>query len=103
MFHHDENGSSYSVDSFCPEAAKLAGRKGLCTECPFRECILSMKSAEKGLILQASIIQQAYASYDTGHDLKEIAQILDITYSKIYNWLHDRPRIEKKIRTYAAV
>jgi transposase-like protein len=91
------------MDKSCPNARKVNPVCQFCTDCPFGECIQSMKPAEKGLILQAPVIRQVYASYDTGHDLKEIAKLLNITYDKIYNWLHDRPRIEAKIRTYAAV
>lgn len=102
MFHDAELGF-YEVNKYCSTAKKVAGKDGVCTECPFKDCINDMKPAEKGLILQAPVIKQTYAMYDKSRNINMTAEHLGLTYNKVYSWLQDRNKIEEKLNAFAPV
>jgi hypothetical protein len=94
---------NYKIDHFCKMAKEFTKHDGLCTECPFLDCIDDLKPLEKSLILQSGTIKQVYANYDNCPDIKKISTVLDMTYHKVYQWISNRDKIEAKLNAYLPV
>ncbi len=99
----DSELGRFTVDSYCKEAKEFTGHDGLCTECPFGDCIYSLKSGEKHLILNAEVIKQAYCQYDNCQNMKTVSQALNATYAQVKHWIYNRDKIEQKLKIYAPV
>lgn len=95
MFH-DATLGFYNVDKFCDQAVKVTGKHGLCTACPFGDCLHELKPSEKQLILQAPLIDYVYKCNDQG--IKPLVPAVPET--RIMSWLRRRDIIEPKIRRY---
>lgn len=94
---------NFKIDSYCKEAELYTGSDGLCTDCPFRDCIYSLNHREKQLILQSDIIKQVYQDYDQSGSIKQTAQQTGLDYHTVYRWLANRNSIESKLESYAPV
>lgn len=96
MFH-DTTLGFYQVNEFCNTAIKVTGRHGLCTECPFGDCLHELKPSEKQLIVQAPLILKVYQAHDQGSPRQVFPGIPE---SRIMAWLRRRSSIEPKIQQY---
>lgn len=94
---------NFKVDSYCKEAEHYTGSSGLCTDCPFRDCIYSLNYGDKQLILQSDIIKQVYQDYDRSNNIKQTAQQTGLDYHTVRRWLANRSSIESKLELYAPV
>jgi len=90
----------YTMSHYCQDAIDITGEAGLCTECPFGDCIQSMNYGEKILVLQAPVIAEVYRLHDAGNSVEEIASSLRLPYNRVIRWLKRRKSIEPKIRLY---
>jgi len=97
---YDIDISSYKIDHYCKIAREFTGHDGLCTECPFRDCLDDLKPLEKRMILQSDTIKQAYTNYDQCADIRQVAMLSHTTYHRVYQWLCNRDRIEAKFNAY---
>ncbi len=88
----------YEISNYCNEAKEFTGRNGFCTECPFRDCIYSLKPAEKKMILNAQKIMQVYSYYDQGNNIMTLSKMFKLSYDRIYGWITNRPAVETKIK-----
>ena len=102
-YNYDIELDNYKIDHFCNLAKEFTKHNGLCTECPFRDCIDDLKPLEKNLILQSGTIKQVYADYDNCQDIKHVSNMFDMTYHKIYQWIYNRDKIEAKLNAYLPV
>jgi len=99
----DKELGRFTVDRYCREAREFTGHDGLCTECPFGDCIYSLKCNEKRLILNAKIIEQAYRQYDNCQNVRTVSRSLNATYAQVRYWIYNRNAIEQKLKIYAPV
>jgi len=90
----------YTMSHYCQDAIDITGHDGLCTECPFGDCIQSMNYGEKLYVLQAPVIAEVYRLHDAGNSAEEIAASLHLHYNRVIRWLKRRKSIEPKIRLY---
>lgn len=100
MFIDSELGA-YKVSCYCEEAKELTGQNLPCTECPFGDCLFSLKSSEKRLILDFKAVQEVYAHYDINHSISAATSSMGIAKHKINYWLTHRDKIEQTLKTYA--
>ncbi len=92
------------VDNGCKDAKSFVGHKIKCKECPFGDCINTLKPKEKQLILQSNTVQTALMYHDLGMTINEIALLIQkATQSQIKYWIDNRDRIEEKIKRYSPV
>ncbi len=90
-------------DRGCSDADNVIGGKSACTECPFRQCIADLRGREKQFVLAASSIRQVYNLYDEKGKIGDVSQALGLPYARVYNWISNRPQIEKKLNDYAII
>lgn len=94
---------NFKIDSYCREARHYTGSNGLCTDCPFRDCIYSLNHGKKKLILQSDTIKQVYQDYDRSGSIKQTAQKTGLDYHTVRRWLANRNSIESMLKSYAPV
>ncbi len=93
----------FPADTGCQEATFKLGHQSRCLECPFANCIHSLKYREKQLILNAETVSNVITCFDAGMSVQQIrGWFQDIPSRRINNWIKNRSSIQKKLSTYSA-
>ena len=102
MYIHD-NGTAYTMTSFCPAARRFTGQKGKCCDCPFNSCICDVHPTELKVLRYARKAIAAFDYRDSGVSNKEIVGMLGVTRRQLAYWQQNESIIKSRISNLISI